>query len=453
MRGHDVDDPYRIAVADRRRPELVVDLGRRRSHRSGGSLSPSPDGTEVVDRRRRRRLDLATIAIHGRRIGDQAAHRDRELGPATLRTSAESLTPTATRLIAPDVTGRRSSATADAPRSADRIAPRRALVEGRLADPAGWRPRRIDGTDAMLVARPARPSEGAGRRRPRRVATIARMAHRVTLIPGDGIGPELAEATTPRPRRDRHRLRVGVRRGRRGGDRPSTGRRSRSTSSSRSGATRSRSRARSRHRSAEGFRSVNVTLRQALGLYANLRPARSMQGLEIALRGRRPRHRPREHRGPVRRHRAHGRPRCRREHQDHHPRRVRADRPLRLRVRGRQRPAQGHGRPQGQHHEAVRRPVPRELPDGRGRVRRAGSSSRTASSTTCACSSSRSPSCTTCSSCRTSTATSSATLRPGWSAGSASRRAPTSAPRRPSSSRSTARRPSTPGSTRPTRPR
>ena len=30
----------------------------------------------------------------------------------------------------------------------------------------------------------------------------------------------------------------------------------------------------------EGFRSVNVTLRQALGLYANLRPARSMRGVE-----------------------------------------------------------------------------------------------------------------------------------------------------------------------------
>ena len=29
-----------------------------------------------------------------------------------------------------------------------------------------------------------------------------------------------------------------------------------------------------------GFRSVNVTLRQALGLYANLRPARSIKGLE-----------------------------------------------------------------------------------------------------------------------------------------------------------------------------
>ena len=30
----------------------------------------------------------------------------------------------------------------------------------------------------------------------------------------------------------------------------------------------------------EGFRSVNVTLRQALGLYANLRPARSIEGLQ-----------------------------------------------------------------------------------------------------------------------------------------------------------------------------
>jgi isocitrate dehydrogenase (NAD+) len=104
------------------------------------------------------------------------------------------------------------------------------------------------------------------------------MAHRVTLIPGDGIGPELAEATTrvleatgiefewepmaageatlatsgtPLPdevlesvRRNKVALKgpittpVGV-----------------------------------------GFRSANVTLRQALGLYANLRPARSMVGL------------------------------------------------------------------------------------------------------------------------------------------------------------------------------
>jgi isocitrate dehydrogenase (NAD+) len=105
------------------------------------------------------------------------------------------------------------------------------------------------------------------------------MIHTVTLIPGDGIGPELAEATrrvldasgvaftwevvdageaviaqygTPLPehvlesiRRNRVALKgpittpIGV-----------------------------------------GFRSVNVTLRQALGLYANVRPARSMTGLD-----------------------------------------------------------------------------------------------------------------------------------------------------------------------------
>jgi isocitrate/isopropylmalate dehydrogenase len=44
-------------------------------------------------------------------------------------------------------------------------------------------------------------------------------------------------------------------------------------------------------------------------------------------------------------------------------------------------------------------------------------------------------------------------LAPAWSAGWASRPAPTSARRPPSSSRSTARRPSTPARTRPTRRR
>ncbi len=104
------------------------------------------------------------------------------------------------------------------------------------------------------------------------------MAHRVTLIPGDGIGPELAEATrrvleatgvgfdwdyqeageamiaehgTPLPeavlesiRRNRVALKGPI-------TTPVGG----------------------------GFRSANVTLRQALGLYANVRPARSMKGL------------------------------------------------------------------------------------------------------------------------------------------------------------------------------
>src|SRR3954468_18591988 len=105
------------------------------------------------------------------------------------------------------------------------------------------------------------------------------MAHRVTLIPGDGIGPELAEATrrvleatgvafewerqeageamiaehgTPLPenvlesiKRNKVALKGPI-------TTPVGG----------------------------GFRSANVTLRQALGLFANLRPARSMEGLE-----------------------------------------------------------------------------------------------------------------------------------------------------------------------------
>ena len=105
------------------------------------------------------------------------------------------------------------------------------------------------------------------------------MAHRVTLIPGDGIGPELAEATrrvldasgvafewevvdageaciaeygTPLPE---HVL-ESIRR---------NGIALKGPITTPVGA---------------GFRSVNVTLRQTLKLYANLRPARSIKGLE-----------------------------------------------------------------------------------------------------------------------------------------------------------------------------
>jgi len=119
----------------------------------------------------------------------------------------------------------------------------------------------------------------AGRRTDGRVGTIGPMAHRVTLIPGDGIGPELAEATrrvldatgiefdwevvdageaviaqygTPLP----DHVLESIRRNRVAIKGPIT------------------------TPVGEGFRSVNVTLRQALGLYANLRPARSMKGLE-----------------------------------------------------------------------------------------------------------------------------------------------------------------------------
>src|SRR3954463_14064212 len=105
------------------------------------------------------------------------------------------------------------------------------------------------------------------------------MPHRITLIPGDGIGPELAEATrrvldatgiafewevqeageatiasegTPLP----ERVLDSIRRNRIALKGPIT------------------------TPVGSGFRSVNVGLRQALNLYANLRPARSIKGLE-----------------------------------------------------------------------------------------------------------------------------------------------------------------------------
>ena len=133
--------------------------------------------------------------------------------------------------------------------------------------------------------------------------------------------------------------------------------------------------------------------------------------------------------------------------------RVRADRPLRLRVRRRERPAQGHRRPQGEHHEAVRRPVPRELPDGRRRVRRPdrvrGPDRRQHVHAA-------RPEARPVRRARPAEPVRRHRQRPrarAWSAASAWRRAPTSARRRPSSSRSTAPRPSTPARTRRTRRR
>jgi isocitrate dehydrogenase (NAD+) len=105
------------------------------------------------------------------------------------------------------------------------------------------------------------------------------MPYRVTLIPGDGIGPELAEATrrvldasgvafewevqeagaavlaaegTPLP----ERVLESIRRNGLGLKGPVT------------------------TPVGEGFRSVNVALRQSLDLYANLRPARSLPGVK-----------------------------------------------------------------------------------------------------------------------------------------------------------------------------
>ncbi len=94
-------------------------------------------------------------------------------------------------------------------------------------------------------------------------------------------------------------------------------------------------------------------------------------GLEPALRAlalhrRRSRDRPREHRRPVCRPRARGRARRGGEPEDHHGEGIDADRRIRVPVRAHAWPPRGHGRPQGQHHEAQRRPFPGERAHGRG---------------------------------------------------------------------------------------
>ena len=132
------------------------------------------------------------------------------------------------------------------------------------------------------------------------------MAHRVTLIPGDGTGPELTEATrrvleatgvefdwdvrqagvdvmeeagTPLPDETLDSIkqnRVALK----GPITTPIG---------------------------TGFRSVNVALRHELELYACVRPCKSYPRRPLALRGRGHRRRPREHGGPVRGDRVRGR--------------------------------------------------------------------------------------------------------------------------------------------------
>ena len=56
-----------------------------------------------------------------------------------------------------------------------------------------------------------------------------------------------------------------------------------------------------------GFRSVNVALRHELGLYACLRPCKTYPGVRSRYDNVDLVDRPREHRGPLRRHRVRGR--------------------------------------------------------------------------------------------------------------------------------------------------
>ena len=205
------------------------------------------------------------------------------------------------------------------------------------------------------------------------------MAYRIALIPGDGIGPEVTAAA----QRIVDATGVAVEwlpviAGQTALDQvgaplpPATLDMIRNTDATLKGPTATPS--------GTGFRSVNVEMRQKLKLYANYRPAKIDPRRAVALRRRRPDRRPREHRRPLQRARARGRARRRREPPRDHRAGLRADLPLRLRDRQAAGPQARHLRPQGEHPQAQRRPVPAHVPARRRRAIRR-SRPTTASST------------------------------------------------------------------------
>ena len=134
-----------------------------------------------------------------------------------------------------------------------------------------------------------------------------------------------------------------------------------------------------------GFRSVNVALRYELDLYACVRPCKTYAGHAHPVREGRRRHRPREHRGPLRRHRVRARHARRRRRSSTSSTACRTSRsasgsgisikPMSefgseriiryaFEYAPRQRPQAGALRHQVQHHEVHRRPVPVGVPRG-----------------------------------------------------------------------------------------
>ena len=134
------------------------------------------------------------------------------------------------------------------------------------------------------------------------------MAHEVTLITGDGVGPELAEAarrcvdaTGVKINWDVQEAGVDVM------ERCGTPLPEATMESVRR--TRCALKAPITTPVGTGFRSINVHLRQELGLFACIRPCKYYPGVRTFLQRRAGRSgdRPREHRGPLRRHRVRGR--------------------------------------------------------------------------------------------------------------------------------------------------
>jgi hypothetical protein len=118
-----------------------------------------------------------------------------------------------------------------------------------------------------------------------------------------------------------------------------------------------------------GYKSLNVTIRKSLGLFANVRPSKSYTpyvasphpGMNMVIireneedlyAGIEHQQTQRGHAGP----------------EADHPTGLRAHRALRLRVRPRLRPPEGHLHDEGQHHEAHGRALPPGLRGGRAGV-------------------------------------------------------------------------------------
>ena len=273
-----------------------------------------------------------------------------------------------------------------------------ALLRQRPAERARAAPRRRLGRDRTLVERLEEVGCVLGRLREElafahlrdSIGDVGRfrdVAHKVVLIPGDGTGPELTEATRRVLEATGVEFEWDVREAgadvmdKYGGNPlpPEVLDATREAGVALKGPITTPV--------GGGFRSVNVALRKELDMYAQVRPCKSYPGVRSRLRGRRPDHHPREHRGPLRRHRVRAGHRGRRGadpldrvegRQAPPPRRRHLDQAdldhghaphLRVRVRlcAQERPPQDHRRPQGEHHEVHRRALAARRARGRSR--------------------------------------------------------------------------------------
>ena len=285
-----VPDPRRLQPA-RRRAGTAPPRGRcrRRAH-------PRPAPARARTARRRSRSHRGTCAPTPRSAGGEARGRV-PTSPAHGRARARRRSPaTCSR--------RRAARRARAP-SAPRC--RSAVTSGRLTAGRGTTAA-VPSTSSLssdrrrcAIPRPIEPNEWT--------CTLARgMAHRVTLIPGDGTGPELTEATRRVLEATGVAFEWDVREA--GVDVMETaGTPLPDETLASIKANKVALKGPITTPIGTGFRSVNVALRHELGLYACLRPCKSYPGVRSRYDDVDLVDRAREHRGPLRRHRVRGRDR------------------------------------------------------------------------------------------------------------------------------------------------